>query len=214
MGSKRESMPMPEQVRTSATGVSEYTVVTHMPGAAPGARRRATPQEPNMWDYLHMLHKRWRLIVLVVLAVSAAAGAVIEMLPVVYRADVLVVLQAPNVRTGDQIIQVDSHKKLDALREQVESRRTLEEVIKKFNLYPELRGVASMEETFNHMRKAISLNVSAMSRAWLAGTSSGMAPMFCFRNSSCTASSVRTSFSSILSCASMKAEVLRRLSLC
>lgn len=148
-----------KQVNGPMTGVSEFAVISpHLRNTAP--RKKNQLEERGLWDYLHMLRRRWRLSATLAIAIMLVATGVILTMPASYRADVLVVLQPPSVTTGQAvIIQPDFRQKLDALREQVESRRTLQEVIKKFDLHSEHAGSIPQDEIFEMVRSAINLKL-------------------------------------------------------
>jgi len=122
------------------------------------ARKKKPPEERGIKDYLYMLKRRWKVALAVGLISFVLIAIFITLMPATYRADVLVLLQPPSVTTAQAVIaQPDVRQKLDALREQVESRRTLEEVIRKFDLYSEKQGVIPKDEIFELVRKSIGL---------------------------------------------------------
>jgi len=117
-------------------------------------------------SYFNMLKKRWRLIAVVAAVIFAACFATILSLPVLYQADVLVILQSGRLispSNNAQMAQPDFRQKLDALREQVESRHTLNEVLQQRNLFPPGVTDATRQQIINTVRKAITLRIDSSS---------------------------------------------------
>lgn len=135
------------------------------PLVRPTPARRKTAAEPrSLRDYLYMLYRHVRLVILVFAAVFILGAAVIMMMPAVYRADVLVILQPPSVAAQQTVIAPpDVRQRLDALREQVESRRTLDEVIKKYHLYADAHPALAPDKLYDLVRKSISLSIGRSS---------------------------------------------------
>lgn len=154
---------MKKQLLGSGTGITGYSVFSSAAAPAPQPRKKIQAEERGIIDYFTLMRRRWRMIVGVTLLLFIAGSAVIMTLPPAYRADVLVVLQPASVNTGASVLtQPDIRQRLDALREQVESRRTLDEVIKKYDLYSNSRGL-TQDDIFELVRKSITLKMGKSS---------------------------------------------------
>jgi len=147
----------------SPLSVAQYALYSPNPRPPATPRSRAKAEERTPLDYLRMLRKRWKLITLLSLILLSIATAIIMMLPASYRADVMVVLQPPTVKTGQTIVPMDMTQKLNALKEQVQSRRTLNEVIRKFDLYSASKGVIPADDIFDRVNKSITLKLAKSS---------------------------------------------------
>jgi Mrp family chromosome partitioning ATPase/uncharacterized protein involved in exopolysaccharide biosynthesis len=154
---------MKQNIQTT-TGLTDHALMSATLRPVMPPRKKLPLPDRNVWDYLHILKRRWKLITLVTAVVFALAAVFVTTLPARYQADVLVVIQAPNVNAGASVVAVpDMMKKLDALREQVESRRTLDQVIKKYDLFAAQRGSIPQEEIHAEMRKSIKLKLGKSS---------------------------------------------------
>jgi protein-tyrosine kinase len=155
---------MKPQTQNSTTALTEHTIVSPAPRSHSVVRKKPPATERGIWDYVYMLKRRWKMIAAISLGTFLLAAGVIMLLPASYQADVLVMLQAPNVNAGTSVVAApDMLKKLDALREQVESRRTLDQVINKFDLFADKRGTMPQEEMYAAMRKNIKLKMGKSS---------------------------------------------------
>ncbi|HYG76094.1 MAG TPA: P-loop NTPase [Planctomycetota bacterium] len=120
----------------------------------------------NAPSYFNMIKKRWRLIMLLSTLLFVACLLAILQVPTQYQADVLVVLHpgrliAPN--NAPSGVAPDFKSKLDTLREQVESRRTLTDVLRKRNLLPPNLSNLQEQSLLGSVRKAITLKIDKSS---------------------------------------------------
>ncbi|HYF50828.1 MAG TPA: hypothetical protein VEJ63_15545 [Planctomycetota bacterium] len=127
--------------------------------------RKPDENEHKLGDYADMLKRRWKLAATIAGGLMALITLVILAMPSLYRGEVLVVLQSPTIHaaTGGGSSDKDIQQKLAALREQVDSRRTLKQVIKKFDLYSASTGTIPEDQIYEMMRKSITLKLGKTS---------------------------------------------------
>jgi Mrp family chromosome partitioning ATPase/uncharacterized protein involved in exopolysaccharide biosynthesis len=154
---------MKQQTSGNISSMSEIVLPTLPRPSTP--RKPGKADERGVRDYLYMLKRRWKLATIVSSALLGLILVVILMLPATYRADVLVVIQPPSVTTSGNnlIIQPDMERKMASLNDQVLSRRTLQEVIRKFDLFSEKAGVIPQDEIFELVKKSITLKMGRSS---------------------------------------------------
>ncbi len=105
--------------------------------------------------------RRFWYIVLPFFVISAIAVVHCIKAPRVYKSSTLILVQ-PQEIPSDYVrstVTSDARSRLNILQEQVMSRPRLEELIKKYDLYPEIRTTASMYDAVETMRKHIEVNV-------------------------------------------------------
>ena len=108
-------------------------------------------------DYLDILRRRKLALILPVCIVFFATFLITLMLPRIYRSTSTILIEdqdipADFVRTT---ITGYAEQRLQAIGQRVMSAQKLNEVIKKFNLYPDLRKKLTNEEIIDIMRKDI-----------------------------------------------------------
>jgi hypothetical protein len=98
--------------------------------------------------------RRRRILAIVVFAtVLAAAVAFVRNLPDLYRATAMLLIERPVSETFIRTaVSGELESRLHVIKQENLSRDRLTELIKRFNLYPEMRRRASMEEVINQMR--------------------------------------------------------------
>jgi len=104
--------------------------------------------------------RKWWVILPTVAGVLISIG-VYWVLPKVYRATTLILVQPQRVPETyvHPTITESITERLHTMSQEILSRTRLEKVIQEFNLYPELRKAAPMEEVVETMRQAIEVNV-------------------------------------------------------
>jgi polysaccharide chain length determinant protein (PEP-CTERM system associated) len=113
-----------------------------------------------------------KLLVLLVWSFIAAAGMVItRLLPPVYQARSLIMVDAQRIpeRFVASTVQISLQDSLESIRQQILSSTRLQKIITEFNLYTEERKTKTPEEIVDMMRKDIS---TPMERGW-GGARSG-----------------------------------------
>src|SRR6476659_3450436 len=114
-------------------------------------------------EYLRILRRRKWLIVLPVIAITAAVGLVVYRLPNLYESVTLIVVKPSTLPTGvvPSITEESLTRQLTSIAQVVTSRSSLEPLVNKYDLYkPErLRG-EPMESIIDMMRKDIKVEVN------------------------------------------------------
>jgi polysaccharide chain length determinant protein (PEP-CTERM system associated) len=103
--------------------------------------------------------KWWALLPAVVIAVSVCMWA--RRLPNLYRSDTLILVVPQRVSESYVRSSVTGRieDRLQSISQQILSRTRLERIIQDFNLYPQQRRTAIMEDVVDQMRGAISVQV-------------------------------------------------------
>ena len=120
-----------------------------------------TPKPLGLNDYIAIgLRRKWYIIIPLIAAVFISFG-VYKFLPKIYRATTLILVQPQRVPETyvRPTITASIGERLNTISQEILSRTRLEKIIQEFNLYPELRKKAPMEEVVENMRKAIEVNV-------------------------------------------------------
>src|SRR6476619_269945 len=109
-------------------------------------------------EYLRILQRRKWLIILPVIAITAAVGLVVYRLPNLYESVTLIVVKPSTLPTGvvPSITEESLTRQLTSIAQVVTSRSSLEPLVNQYDLYkPErLRG-EPMESIIDMMRKDI-----------------------------------------------------------
>ena len=125
-----------------------------------GETRQSSPLD-SLRDPLGILRRRWRPMLLVLLAGLAVTPLAVWLLPPVYqaRASVLIATQKLSESFVRSTIQEDATERINALTSQVLSRQSLSEVIEQFDLYPELRKAKGMDEAVAALGHNVSIEL-------------------------------------------------------
>jgi succinoglycan biosynthesis transport protein ExoP len=118
-------------------------------------------------DYWAILRRRRRLLAVSAFVVWAVVWTVTWFLPVTYRSETLILIDAPQIPQQYVVpnITADIQQRLRSMSEQILSRTRLLRVIEESNLYPELRKKRTADEVVQRMRKDITIElVQAQSR--------------------------------------------------
>jgi len=119
----------------------------------------AATRELGFDDYVKVLRRRLRVILLPAL-IGAALGYLITLvLTPEYTSESLILIQQPSVPQNlvPQVTADDLFARLAAMEERIESRSRLQPMIERYDLYPSERK-RSMEEAVDQMRKDIKVN--------------------------------------------------------
>lgn len=120
-----------------------------------------TPKPLGLSDYIAIgLRRKWFIIIPFIAAIIISFG-VYKYLPKIYRATTLILVQPQRVPEAYVRPTITSSigERLNTISQEILSRTRLEKIIQEFNLYPQLRKKAPMEEVIEKMRKAIEVNV-------------------------------------------------------
>ena len=125
-----------------------------------GATRQSSPFD-SLRDPLGILRRRWRPMLLMLLAGLAVTPLAMWRLPPIYkaRASVLIATQKLSESFVRPMIQEDATERINALTSQVLSRQSLSEVVQQFALYPELREKEGMDEAVAALAASISIEL-------------------------------------------------------
>lgn len=119
-------------------------------------------QQPlGLHDYLAIgLRRKWYIIIPIVICMIGSFG-VYKYLPKIYRATTLILVQPQKVPESyvRPTITESVLSRLNTISQEILSRTRLEKVIEEFNLYPDLRKKAPMEEVVETMRKSIEVKL-------------------------------------------------------
>lgn len=112
-------------------------------------------------SWLRAIWKRKLLILGVWLALGVAVTAAVYLLPPVYRAEVLILVESQRIpeRFVSATVNADLAARLSSLSQQITSYNSLLKVIKKFNLYREERRRMVEEEVVDLMRSHITVQL-------------------------------------------------------
>jgi len=116
------------------------------------AGQAGVPEETHLWEYLHVVLRRRRLVLAVFLTVAAAATVRTLLTRPVYEADVQILIERenPNVLTFKEVARVDSERD-DYYQTQyklLQSRALVRKVIEEMDLFqdPEFGGPQPAEQ--------------------------------------------------------------------
>jgi len=122
-----------------------------------------TEQSFDIHSYIEVAWRRkWYIVIPLVLSVAIAFG-VYKILPKIYKATTLILVQSQRV-PEDYVrpaISDSVANRLSTISQEILSRTRLERVIEELNLYTDLRTNLQMEEIIESMRKAIEVKVQS-----------------------------------------------------
>src|SRR5262245_16662503 len=112
-------------------------------------------------DILQILRRRIWVVLLPFAGVAASTALGAKLLPDLYRSETLILVvpqQVPEAYVRSTVT-TRIEDRLQTITQQILSRTRLERIIQDFNLYPELRKTAIMEDVVERMRSSISVQV-------------------------------------------------------
>ena len=113
-----------------------------------------------------VLKRRWLVIVPFMLAMIAGIYLAL-VLPKVYQASTLILIQPQKVPTNyiQSVVSADINSRLDTISQQILSRTNLEKIIKQFNLYSDpVSQNMYVEDKIQQLRRQITVEVTRGSR--------------------------------------------------
>ena len=123
--------------------------------------RIAAPEEPFVLRALEILRRRAVVAITVFTAVVVAAVAIARYLPDLYRANAMVLVerQLPEsvVRPA---VSGELESRLHVIKQEVVSRERLTELMKRFDLYPELRARGDVDTALEQLRHDIQVELT------------------------------------------------------
>jgi protein tyrosine kinase modulator len=120
--------------------------------------------EFSLRDFLRVLRRRKRVLLLTAAAISAIAASVAYGLPPVYRSSATILIEKPSTREFVQSSGGSSmgapliEPRLQTIQRKVTSSASVGEIITRFDLYPEARVNEPMGRVVDRMRRAIKFN--------------------------------------------------------
>ena len=119
----------------------------------------------TLQDYMVFLQRRKWFIVVPWLVILCIASAVAYLLPAIYQSKATILIESQQV--PEDLIRTTvtgyAEERIKTITEQILSRQTLEQIIKDFQLYPDLQGKEPVENILSKMREDILVEmVSAM----------------------------------------------------
>jgi succinoglycan biosynthesis transport protein ExoP len=119
----------------------------------------------TLQDYMVFLQRRKWFIVVPWLAILCIASVVAFILPPIYQSKATILIESQQV--PEDLVRTTvtgyAEEHIKTITEQILSRKTLEQIIKDFRLYPDLQGNDPVENILSKMRKDILVEmVSAM----------------------------------------------------
>jgi polysaccharide chain length determinant protein (PEP-CTERM system associated) len=125
------------------------------------------PEGAHFTERLREVWSRRKWLAVIVFACAAAAGVTLAVsLPDMYRATATVLVEDPRV---DATVATELDRRLQMITQEILSRKRLEEVIYRYDLYPRLREKGSPEAAVHQMRRDIRAQVRATSFTGSAG---------------------------------------------
>jgi succinoglycan biosynthesis transport protein ExoP len=120
---------------------------------------RARPEGAELRRALEIARRRWRLGITVLLIPLAAAVGLTLFLPRIYRASTVILVDRQQVPESFVRSTVTSapETRLQSIGQEVLKRGRLEELIERFDLYPDLRASKPMETVTDQMRRDIQI---------------------------------------------------------
>ena len=123
----------------------------------------------------------------------AAAFAALEVLPRIYRASTQIMVEAPKVPEDyvKATVTTSMDERMKTIEQQIKNRTNLERIIREMDLYPELRGAASMEDLVDRARsdlqvvpqgKVFRIYVKGTEPVKVAETANRVAELFISKN--------------------------------
>lgn len=127
-------------------------------------------------DVTRIFRRYWWIPLLTTMLLGLAGIGAALILPKKYTSSTMVLVEQPTVPADfvKPVVTDDLNHRLASMKEQVLSRSRLEPIIEKFNLYPEKRGKAHMEELVAELRKSVEVELMQP----MAGTENNRPPGF------------------------------------
>jgi polysaccharide chain length determinant protein (PEP-CTERM system associated) len=115
-------------------------------------------REMTMQDYASILKRRFRLILAITVAVTAASMVISRIIPAQYVSQTLVLIEQQKVPENyvKPVVNEDLGARLASMKEQILSRSRIEPIIEQFNLFA--GGKNTMDDRVDLTRKAIGIN--------------------------------------------------------
>src|SRR6266478_1452169 len=108
-------------------------------------------------DAKRVLRRYWWILPIAVVGCGTIAMLLAMVSPKKYTSQTLILVQQPTVPSDivKPVVTEDLNHRLASMHEQILSRTRLEPIIRKFGLYPELRGKVNIEDLVERLRTSI-----------------------------------------------------------
>ncbi len=118
--------------------------------------------EISLADVKWIFRRYWRIPVASTILFGVVGLGATYVLPKKYTSTTIVLVDQPTVPADivKPIVNDDLNYRLTSMKEQILSRSRLQPIIEKFNLYPEKRDKAHIEDLVEELRKSIKLELS------------------------------------------------------
>ena len=115
------------------------------------------PEEKTIVDVLRAVRRRRWQIILPALGVFLIAAVIVFALPKVYRSTSTILIEAQEIPPEYVAANITSYadQRLQSINQRIMGTTKLLEIIKRFNLYAELKGSKAIEDIVEKMRKDI-----------------------------------------------------------
>jgi polysaccharide chain length determinant protein (PEP-CTERM system associated) len=121
----------------------------------------ATNDESLVVRGMDMFRRRKIVALLVSAAVAAAAVSFALFLPDLYRATAIVLVERPVPEAFVRsVVNGELESRLHVIKQEILSRDRLTDLIKRFNLYPDLRAKTPMDAVLDQMRRDIDIELN------------------------------------------------------
>lgn len=122
-------------------------------------------RELTMEDYVAILKRHYRLIVISALACLAVGIAISRIISPQYESQTLILVEQPKVPEDyvKPVVAQDLNQQLASMKEQILSRSRLEPIIRQFNLYPS--STLKMDDRVALMQKVVGIKPIATAQA-------------------------------------------------
>src|SRR6266540_1096979 len=128
-----------------------------------GGRPMHTGPEAHFTERLRGIWSRRKWLAAIVFALTATVGVTLALsLPDMYRATATVLVEDSRVEAS---VAAELDRRLQLISQEILSRSRLDVIIRRFGLYPELRGRVSPQVAVNRMRRDIQTQFQAASSA-------------------------------------------------
>lgn len=116
----------------------------------------------TLTDYLQALRRRRLVIIISALVVTVASVIAIKQMPNIYESSTFIIVESPQGEGSADRSSLDLPRRLNTITQQVTSRTRLEQIISKYNLYPEaLAKGARIDDVIADMRGNIRVQVNS-----------------------------------------------------
>lgn len=119
------------------------------------------PQTLNLEDYLAILRRRWRPVILLALIVSTVSAFAAFLWPSTYRSEATILIEEPDVprELVQSTITGFADQRVQVITQHVMTSRNLLDIVNKFGLYAAARETEPESELAEIMRKNIRLEM-------------------------------------------------------